>query len=154
MWGIVLPIYLTEIIFPKQREDNWLGRVGLSIVVTVFVFASVISWYVWTQIVAPPAIGFTYSPPLFLIVLSLMLIGALVTASTLVRLPVLQRTTRVVPRPWFVGLLAFVFSLSWFGLVAFAFGMIPTVSPVIPIIIGLVVGGGGPVLDPETFYKH
>jgi hypothetical protein len=142
VWGIVLPIYLTEIIFPEQREDKWLGRIGLFTVATVFILASMISWYVWTQIVVPPAIGFTYAPPLSLIVLSLVIIGGLVTAATLVPPPTLQRTNRVAPRLWLVGVLAFTFSLSWFGLLAFAFDLIPTAPPVISLLVGLILGGG------------
>ena len=53
VWGIVLPISLTEIIFPAQRKEQWLSKRGLVIVAVIFVFSSIISWYIWTHVVVP-----------------------------------------------------------------------------------------------------
>jgi len=62
VWGIVLPIYLTEIVFPLRREGLWLSKRGLVITVVIFALGSLISWAIWTQEVAPQALGYTYSP--------------------------------------------------------------------------------------------
>jgi len=36
IWSIVLPIQLTELLFPEQRDDPWLGRTGLLITAIFF----------------------------------------------------------------------------------------------------------------------
>jgi hypothetical protein len=144
VWGIVLPIYLTELIFPNRREDQWPGRRGLSTTVTVFILASVVSWYIYTQVVAPLATGSIYSPPTSLIVFALATIAALgmvALGPRPARHP-FQRRARVAPRPWLVGSLVFVPSLLWFVLVAFAFSEFPTVPAAVPIAAGLVLATG------------
>ena len=141
VWSIVLPIYLTELIFPERREGPWLGRRGLSIAVTVFMLASLLSWYIYTQVVAPLAIGSIYSPPVSLIVLALAMIAVLGIAALgprTARHPV-QRRARVAPRPWLAGSLVFALSLLWFVLVAFAFSEFPRVPAAVPIVAGLVL---------------
>jgi hypothetical protein len=143
VWGIVLPIYLTELIFPNRRNDPWLGKRGLSTIVAVFVLASAISWYIWTQVVAPAAIGSIYSPPLYLIIFASAMIVVL-GISALGPRPTLhpaQRTARMAPQPWLVGSLILVVSLIWFVLVAFAFDTIPAIPAPISIIVGLIVAG-------------
>jgi hypothetical protein len=142
-WGIVLPIYLTELIFPNRREDPWLGKRGLSITAAVFILATIISWYIWTQVVAPASIGSVYSPPLSLMVLASAIVVALGIAALgpRVTLRSAQRTARMAPRPWLVGSLVLVMSLLWFVLVAFAFDTIPTVPAPIAIMAGLVLAG-------------
>jgi hypothetical protein len=141
VWGIVLPIYLTELIFPNRRKDPWLDKRGLSAIAAVFILASIISWYIWTQVVAPAAIGSVYSPPLSLIVLASAVIAALVIAALGPRsaMRTAQRSARKAPRPWLLGSTVFVVSLLWFVLVAFAFDTIPAIAAPIPIIAGLVL---------------
>ena len=137
VWGIVLPIYLTELIFPKQRKDIWLGKRGLLIISIVFIFSSLVSWYIWTQVVAPAAIGSIYSPPMSLIIFALALI-AILTILALGPRPELRAaksTTSMTLKPWLVGLVSFVLSLLWFVLVAFAFDTIPEVPPIVTIIV-------------------
>lgn len=144
VWAIVLPIYLTEIVFPKRRKDPWLLKLGLSIVSIIFVLASIISWYVWTHVVAPAAIGYVFSPSLDLVLLAILMIGILaVAALTVSKFPQSKSNARV-PPPWIGGLIIFVPSLLWFGLVAFAFDAIPSAPPAVAILAGLLLAA--PVL--------
>jgi hypothetical protein len=143
VWGVVLPIYLTELIFPSRREDPWFGKRGLSIIAIIFILGSVLSWYVWTEIVAPPTIGSVYQPPLVLMIFALAMIAVFAIAALGPR-PALhpaQRTIRMALQPWLSGLLVFVLSLLWFGLVAFAYNVIPTIPAVVPIALGLILAG-------------
>jgi hypothetical protein len=144
VWGIVLPIYLVEIVFPDRREDLWLGKRGLSTILVVFILASVVLWYIWTQVVAPAAIGSIYSPPLFLVLSASAVIVALGFAALGPKWGLLgvQRKQGVVPRPWMIGSLAFALSISWFVLVAFAFDTIPNIPALIPVTAGLILAGG------------
>ncbi len=49
VWAIMLPILLTEIIFPAGREQPWIGGRGLVIAAVLFVAGSLMAWYSWTQ---------------------------------------------------------------------------------------------------------
>src|SRR5215831_17316427 len=40
IWAIVLPIQLTELLFPDRRDDPWVGRRGLAIASVVFLGAA------------------------------------------------------------------------------------------------------------------
>jgi hypothetical protein len=143
VWAIVLPVYLTELVFRNRREDQWLGRRGLTTAVVLLVLGSVVSWYIWTQVVAPAAIGSMYNPPLSLVILaSTMIVGLGVVA--LGPRPALRpsgRKTGAAPRSWMVGSIAFALGLLWFVLVAFAYSLFPAIPPVIAIAAGLALAG-------------
>lgn len=53
LWIVALPIQLTDLIFPARRDDLWLGTRGLMISAVVFVLASFVAWYSWTQLFLP-----------------------------------------------------------------------------------------------------
>jgi hypothetical protein len=140
VWGIVLPIYLTELIFPNRREDPWLGRRGLSAIIIIFALGSISSWAIWTQVVVPAAIGSIYDPPLSLVIFASVMIAIL--GAIALKLPSIhhaQKAAKTTPQPWQVGSLVFVLSLLWFVLVAFAFGTFPTVPATIAVLAGLVL---------------
>ena len=143
VWGIVLPIYLTEIIFSTRREDPWLSKRGLVATVVVFALASLVSWGIWTQEVAPQALGYIYSPPLSLIIFALIVITGLIIVALVPRPPLhlAYRATRMRLKPWSLGALVFVLSLLWFVLVAFAFNTFPTIPVAIAIVPGLILAG-------------
>jgi len=143
VWGIVLPIYLTEIVFPLRREGLWLSKRGLVITVVIFALGSLISWAIWTQEVAPQALGYTYSPSLALIIFALIVIAGLVFVAfgPQPSVHLAYRMTRMRLKPWSLGSLVFVLSLLWFVLVAFAFNTFPTVPVVIAVALGLALAG-------------
>jgi hypothetical protein len=143
VWGIVLPIYLTEIIFPNRRADQWLSKRGLSIAVVLFALGSLVSWAIWTQEVAPETLGYIYNPPLALIIFALIMIKGLVIVALGPRpsLHLAHRTTRVALQPWSLGALVFVLSLLWFVLVAFAYNIFPMIPVAIALAAGLVIAG-------------
>jgi len=143
VWGIVLPIYLTEIIFPVRRKDLWLGKRGLVLTLVVFALASLVSWAIWTQEVSPQALGYVYSPPLALIIFALIVIvGLVIVALGPRRSPHLEyKTARIRLKPWSLGALAFVLSFLWFVLVAFSFNIFPTIPVAIAFASGLIMAG-------------
>jgi len=144
IWVVVLPIQLTELIFPARRDEPWLGTRGVVISAIVFVFASLVAWYSWTQVFVPhyfPELA--YQVPLPSVIIALAAIVALAAAALGPQWSSRPEhaTTRPAPRPWLVGLVAFVLGLPWFALVFLAYGAAPTLPPVIPLVAGLALAG-------------
>ena len=50
VYAIVLPIALTEILFPARRGEHWLSRRGLAITAVIFALASVGVWWLWSHV--------------------------------------------------------------------------------------------------------
>lgn len=139
IWAVVLPIQLTELLFPSRRDDTWLGRWGLAITAMVFLLASIATWYLFRLAIPKFVHGPASPPPLFAIVIALAVIALLVVAalgpwsSSHPR----HQAARPAPWPWLVGLVAFVLALLWFMLAVFSAGVAPSLPAVIPIVIGL-----------------
>lgn len=142
IWVVMIPIQLTELIFPTQGDDPWIGKRGLIITSVFFVLASLNAWYFWTQMFVPqffPASA--YQPPLATIVIALAAIMALVFIALIRRTQqkMEQDTAWSTPCPWLVGLATFGFGLFWFLLILVAYGAVPTIPAAVPIIISLTV---------------
>jgi hypothetical protein len=144
VWVVVLPIQLTELIFPARRDEPWLGRRGIIISSVVFLLASFVAWYSWTQVFVPrffPELA-SYRVPLTSIVAALAVIGGLTVAALIPRpSPRARAEARGSPRPWLVGMVAFGLGLPWFGLVVLAYGAARAIPPVIAMLTGLSVAG-------------
>ena len=146
IWVVMIPIQLTELIFPSQKDDPWMGSRGLVIAAIFFVLASFNAWYFWTQIFVPtyfPAAA--YQPPVLETAVALAAILILILIA-LMRPPthrVEQNMARLAPRPLIVGLMSFVFGLLWFLLILLAYGAVPTLPVLIPFLGSLILGGLG-----------
>ncbi len=145
IWAVVLPIQLTELIFPDRRDIPWLGKRGLIISTIILALASFFAWYSWTQILVPQYFpNLDYQVPLSSVLIALAIIVVLVAIA--LRLPSSsipeQRRTRLkAPSPWQVGLIAFTLGLPWFGLVLLSYGAVTTLPPVIPAVVGVILAG-------------
>jgi hypothetical protein len=139
VFSIVLPIYLTQLIFPAHREEAWLGRRGMVITACLFLAGAVYAWFQWRS----GALIVTGHPEH--VASASNVLGALVAIALLTtialgwgRLRSRPRTgSRVAPRPWLIALIAL--GLSLLGFVAFVLGDIPQVSALIPIVLYVVV---------------
>src|SRR5262245_3423202 len=138
IWAIVIPIQLTELLFPQRRSEPWLGKRGVLLATSVYLISSVVVWYLWGQ----AAQRFTHRPgyeaPALSVAIALVVIAALIFAALGPWWPAPRRAqqTRRAPWPWFVLLVAFVLALFWFVLVVLSVG----VAPMAPA--GAVVAGG------------
>jgi MFS family permease len=148
VYAIVLPIYLTEMLFPSKRDLLWLSRRGLVISGVILLLASIGVWQLWSRVGLQKFGPSTYQVPPFYIVAALVVIVVLVTVTLAFRQVTKhpEKNIRRAPVPWLVGLLAFGFGLLWFLMIGLAF--IPTAtfkgaSPVVPMIIGLAWIGVG-----------
>jgi hypothetical protein len=141
LWAIVLPIQVTELLFPDRRDDLWLGRWGLITAAVVFVLASVATWYLWGQAIHKFVPGLGYQAPALTVGLALLVAVALIAVALVPRpiSSVRQAVTRRAPRPWLVGLAAFWLALFWFVLVVFAVGVAPAVPAIVPAGVGLLL---------------
>jgi len=144
LWIVVLPIQLTELIFPARRHELWLGTRGLVIAAVVFVLASLVAWYSWTQLYLPRLFPeLAYQVPRSAVVIASAVIVALTAAALGPQL--LPRTehgtARSAPRPWLVRLIAVVLALPWFALIFLAYGAMPTLPAAIPLVAGLALAG-------------
>ena len=108
VWVVLVPVQLTELLFPARREQLWLRGRGVLIASTVFVLGACMAWYSWTQMARvkifhmPP-----YSPPPLYSLTAVAAILLLILAAY--ALPSYRRreghvASRTAPRPWFVGL--------------------------------------------------
>jgi len=139
VWVVLVPVELTELLFPARRHQPWLRKRGLAISGIVFVIGSYIAWYAWTQRARPMVFHVPiYQPPLLDIATALAVILLLILAAFRLRGVRLLKAgkARPAPRPWLVGLATFLLSLLCFLLIGFAYGA----APHLPFWIAMVGG--------------
>jgi len=143
VYAIVLPISLTELLFPAQRDELWLNRRGLAVAAVIFVLSSIGVWWLWSHVGLQKYGTSSYQIPPANIGIALVAIVALLISTLL--LPSHARARRTATRrtwpPWLVGLMAFAHGLVWFVLIALAYlpaTLLPGVSPLLPIGIAVV----------------
>lgn len=146
VWSILLPIQLTELIFPRRRRDPWLGSRGLAIVGGVLVLGAVVAWHTWTRVVRPTLHEPSYAPPVTTLAIALGVVAVLVCASLWLPYGRLRADARdpTAPAPWLVGVLGLALGVPWFLLTVTlpALGAWALRLPaVIPIVAALVVAG-------------
>lgn len=141
VWIVLVPILLTELIFPQQRDEAWLRPRGMAAAALVFALGSLIMWSLWTQITMPVVFHMPkYQPPLSTLLLGLLAILLLVMVAFALRtlpegLTVLPRRS---PPPWIVGLTAMAFGFPWWVLMALIFAPRPSLPLWLPLIGGSV----------------
>jgi hypothetical protein len=118
---VVVPVKVTELLFPARRELPWLRLRGWIVCGIVFLLGSRIAWYGWTQQARPRLGAALYHPPL------LYLAGGFAAILALIALAYALRnfgrphaSGRTVPA-WFAGLIAFVLGAAWFELIGMSF---------------------------------
>ena len=138
VWVVVVPVQVTELMFPTRRREPWLRTKGLIACCVVFLLGCRIAWYGWTQQARPRLNAPPYHPPMGLLLVGVLSILCLVGLAYLLR-GVGQVTTddrRGTVPVWVAGSTAFVTGMGWFFVITQIF--IP--KPVQPY--GLVTGLG------------
>jgi hypothetical protein len=143
VWVVVVPIQITELLFPKQANQPWLRTRGIIISCIVFLLGSRIAWYGWTQQARPRMHAAAYHPPLTLLAIGFGSIALLIISAYLVRNfarsnPDDSPTT--IPA-WVAGLIAFVMGAAWFEVIAQIFVPHP-VQPFWAVIVAGIVWAG------------
>jgi hypothetical protein len=136
VWVVLVPIQLTELLFPDRRARCWLRARGFVLAGVVFVLGAFMAWYGWTQRVRvkifhmPP-----YSPPRIYILTSvagilLLIVAAYALPSSETRESVVSRSASAA---WIVGLVICALGSPWAAFVLLGFGSLPTI-PFRPVL--------------------
>jgi len=138
---VLVPVMLTELIFPKRREAAWVSKGGVIVCAIIFAVGCFFAWFSWTQIARVKVFHLpAYTPPLFLTVLGGLLIAILLFSALGPFARGMARPASPLPPPpaFVIGLFAAVLAVLWYALVIAAFRAWPNVPPH-PLALGGVV---------------
>ncbi len=141
VWVVVVPIQLTQLMFPERRREKWLRTGGLITSSLVFLLGSFIAWFTWTQRARPIVFHAPkYAPPPALILAGLLAIALLGAAAWALRGITNGEATlsRQAPNPWLVGIGTFLLGLPWWVLIAIVFIPNVPIPPTVPLALGLL----------------
>ena len=139
VWVVLIPVQVTELIFPNRREQPWLRKRGLIATCIAFLIGSRIAWYGWTQQARPRLHAAPYHPPV----------------DPHPHRPRRHRRShwsgmapprdyghsgqidsRQPANPWLIGIKAFIFGAAWFELIGLVFVPHPGLAVWIPLTAG------------------
>ncbi len=135
---VMIPVWVTELIFPSRREDTWIGPVGAGIVAAIFIIACIPAWFLWTHVVREVVLKLPpYSPPMGWVAAGVAAIGLLVYLAIGPRREAFRGERRSIQPapPWLLGIAGAIAAIIWHCLVVLAFGMRPT----FPVWIAMTV---------------
>jgi len=136
VWIVLVPILLTELIFPERRHDTWVRPRGLVISALVFAVGSFIAWFTWTQQALPNVFHVpVYHPPALTVALGLLAIVLLAVAAYAARSAGRTTSVRVAPAPWVVALTALLLGFPWYLLMVLVFGRWTDLPLWIPMVL-------------------
>ena len=126
VWVVLVPVQVTELLFPSRREQPWLRKRGLIATCIVFLLGCRIAWYGWTQqalkrLGVPP-----YHPPLAAFAAGFTAIALLIVCAYLLRAAG-HAASRSAANPWLLGGTALVFGSLWWALMMLVFSQHPAV---------------------------
>jgi hypothetical protein len=138
VWIVLVPILITELIFPEQRDTPWVGARGLTIAAITFVAGCAGLWVLWTQTAVPTAFHQPkYWPPrstLALGVLAVALLGLAAYASRGSSHRASRTSTSSAPAPWIVGSAAVAFAVPWWIVIVLVFVPQPSLPLWLPLL--------------------
>jgi len=139
VWVVLVPVQVTELLFPARRDQPWLRRRGIIATCIAFVVGSFMAWYGWTQQARPRLGAAPYQPPIIAIAIGLAAIALLIVVAYLFRTlghPG-RATTQRPPNPWLIGTIALILSTGWWYLMTFIFGPFPSHAAWFPLAAGV-----------------
>jgi hypothetical protein len=116
VWVVVVPVGVTELIFPSRREQPWLRRGGWIACIVAFLLGSRIAWYGWVKQARPRLGAAPYTASWGMIGGGLAVIAVLIALAYLLRNVGRPREGRTAPA-WVAGLTAFAMGAAWFELI-------------------------------------
>lgn len=142
---VMLPVYLTELIFYRRRNDLWINKGGVLLFSILFVAGSFAAWYTWTKIARVKVFHLpAYHPAPYLIIIAVLMICLLFFAAF--RSGSEKNKTRItmnLPKNFVFILLGAIWSIFLYGLLLLAFGISPAFPPLLAFCIGLFLAISG-----------
>ena len=140
VWVVLVPVQVTELLFPAHRDQPWLRKRGIVATCVAFLLGSFMAWYGWTQQARPRLKAAPYQPPVSAIAAGLAAIVLLVLAAYLLRARGHsgQSESRRPLSPWLIGVIAFILSTAWWCLMTCIFGPPPAFAAWLPLSLGVV----------------
>ncbi len=136
---VILPIYLTELIFPKRENDLWINKGGVVLFSILFLTGSFAAWFTWTQIARVKVFHVpAYTPSFPLIAAAIIVVAFLVfmaTGKSTKKSSPLQQLNP--PAPWLLVVSGGIWAIFLFGLILLGFGIQPKFPPIIAVCAGL-----------------
>lgn len=143
VWIVLVPIQVTELLFPQRRAERWLRLPGIVLAGVFFALGSFLAWLLWTQLARPNAFHVPiYHPPPAALVAGLAAILMLVTAAYFARRAGRTVCPGPVPRPELVLLAAVGLGLPWYGLMVLIFSPVASPPLLLPLL-GAVIWAAG-----------
>ncbi len=140
VWVVVVPVKVTELMFPKRSREPWLRTRGTIVCCVVFLVGCLLAWFGWTQQARPRLGAAPYHPPAALLTVGIVSILALIGLAYLLRGfgQVARDDRRGTAPAWLAGITAFVTGLGWFFIITQIF--VP--KPIQPYWLILLMGMG------------
>ena len=138
---VLVPVQLTELIFPARRREPWLKKSGLVISSAVFAVGAFIAWFLWIKIARAKVLHVPpYNPPLLALLAGAVMIvvlslGAYMLRNADQRSTPRQSSTSAIP-PWIVGIVTLLFGFPWYILMGFVFTPGQHLSFWLPVLAG------------------
>jgi hypothetical protein len=131
VWVVVIPVKVTEMLFPRRANVPWLKLRGAIAAVVLFLVGCRVAWYAWTQRAVPMVFHIkAYQPPVAMILIGLAAIAVLIALAWAVRGVGRQTVERKIVPAWAAGAMAAIASAAWFGLLGQNFQAHPPLSAV------------------------
>lgn len=141
VWVVLVPVQVTELVFPEWRCVPWLGWKSIAASVVVFLVGSYIAWYSWVKIARPVVFHMpAYTPPAVTLLSGLagiVVLGLLAHAKIPERW-ISRHGGGATPPVWSVVLATLLLSLPWYILLVLVFD--PAQRPAISFWVPMVVG--------------
>ena len=135
VWIVLVPVQLTELLFPERRHESWLRRSGIAISSIVFAAGALIAWFVWTQQARPRVFHVpAYHPPAEAILAGALAMVLLIASAYMARRAFQGPISGKAPRYWIVGSCAFLMGLPWYLLMVLVFGPVRQLPLLIPLL--------------------
>jgi hypothetical protein len=140
VWIVLVPLMITELIFPERRHEAWLRPRGIILAVIAFAVGAVMLWALFTQVTVPIVFHQPkYYPPLPTLLLGVLAIVMLIAAAyALRRAPARPTVRQGAPPPWLVGVSAIGLSVPWWALIVLVFAPRPALPIWLPLVAGTV----------------
>lgn len=136
---VMVPVQLTELLFPQRRNDPWLRRKGLVTITILFLLGSYIAWFAWTQRARPITFHVPkYTPPSITMALGALAIILLTMLAYALRSSNTPATNPAKKSPlWLVALGTLFLGFPWYVLITLVFVPRPALPLWIPMLGGV-----------------